>query len=348
MQRQRRSARTGVPSRWQGSPSRRHVSTASHVHGSEVIDGDVFVEGDYVHEGDYIDEGYVEGGYLGDSHCDSCGGGGCDGCDIGSSFCDGCAAPHRFCICFPSHGWVHAEYLLWFQSGMRLPPLVTTSPVPTARTDAGVLGLPTTSVLFGDNEVLTDDLSGFRIRFGWWLANFPGIGIEGEYVGLGETTENYFNQSSGNPIIARPFFNARDGAEDAELVAFPDVVSGSISADVTSQLDGAAFRFRRQLCCSSGCGFSELCCQTVPTSSRFDGTLGYRFWELDESLQVREQLQLLGTNDNGRFTILDRFETRNQFNGAELGLLWQGSSRLVVARHASPRRNRQRSPNRNH
>lgn len=304
-----RSARTGVPSRWEGKPSERHVSTASHAHG-EVIE--------------HLEGEYVEGEYFTDGGCDSCGGGGCDSCGVSDNFCGGCSAPRGFCICFPSHGWVHAEYLLWFQNGMRVPPLVTTSPVGTARTAAGVLGQPGTSVLFGDDELLGDDRSGFRIRFGWWLSSFPGWGIEGEYTGLGEQTESFFQQSTGTPILARPFFNVLTGLEDSELVAFPNVVSGSIAVDATSQFDGAAVRLRRQLCCSSGCGYSELCCQTVPTSSRLDATIGYRFWELDESLQTREQLQLLGSNDNGSFDITDRFSTRNQFNGAELGFLWQG------------------------
>lgn len=299
--------RTGVPSR---SPRRAPIQSASH---TEIIDG-----GEYI-----VDSG----------GCESCGGGcsdgscsvGCDSCSLGDS-CGTCSAPRGFCICFPSHGWVHAEYLLWYQSGMRVPALVTTSPVGTARTDAGVLGLPTTTTLFGGNDdTLSDERSGFRIRFGWWLSSFPNWGIEGEYTGLGEETESFFQQSTGTPILTRPFFNALDGRDDAELVAFPNVVTGSVAADISSSFEGAAVRLRRQMCCSSGCCFSNLTCASVPYSSRVDGTIGYRFWQLDESLQVREDLQLIGTaQQNGSFDIVDRFETRNQFNGAEIGILWQG------------------------
>lgn len=305
-----RGPRTGIPSRWRGSPSERRISTASH---EEVVhvDGEVILE-----------DGYYEDPVAG---CDSCGGGGCGDCGVSANFCDGCNAPNRFCICFPAHGWVHAEYLNWYADGMRLPAMVSTSTAGTARTAAGVLGQPATSVLYGANDdILSDSQSGFRIRFGWWLANFAGWGIEGEYAGLGEERESFFQQSTGTPILARPFFNVDDGAEDAELVAFPGVVTGSIAVDTTTQFDGAAFRFRRQLCSSSGCGYSEICCTTVPTSSRLDGSIGYRFWELDESLQTREQLQLQSTSQPGSFDIIDRFATRNQFNGVELGFLWQG------------------------
>lgn len=301
------SSRNRAPSRPRVNQDESRVTTASH--GSNI-----YSEGEIIYEGDYV----------GDAGCDSCSGGGCDSCGVSGGFCGSCSSPRGFCICFPSHGWVQAEYLMWFQDGMRIPAMVSTSPVGTNRTSAGVLGQPGTSVLYGNDDILTDDRSGFRIRFGWWLSNFPGLGIEGEYVGLGSTTESFFRQSTGTPILARPFFNARDGAEDAELIAFPGVVTGSIAVDATTQFDGAAVRLRKQLCCSSGCGYSQLCCQTVPTSSRLDMTLGYRFWELDETLQTREQLQLVSTTDTGSFDIVDTFITRNQFNGAELGFLWQG------------------------
>jgi hypothetical protein len=55
-----------------------------------------------------------------------------------------------------------------------------------------------------------------------------------------------------------------------------------------------------------------------------DGTIGYRFWDLSESLQMQERLTSQVTADPGSFVITDRFETQNLFNGAELGVLWQG------------------------
>lgn len=208
---------------------------------------------------------------------------------------------------------------------MRIPALVTTSnPSTTAQANAGVLGLATTSVLYGGNEILDNSWSGFRIRFGWWLAALPGWGVEGEYAGLGERTESFFQQSTGSPIIARPFFNTLTGKEDSELVAYPSVIGGSMAVDATSRLDGAAVRFRRQMCCTEGCGYSGITCQTVPTASRLDATIGYRFWELKESLQMQERLTSQLTSDPGSFNIIDRFDTRNLFNGAELGVLWQG------------------------
>ncbi|MEZ6136942.1 MAG: BBP7 family outer membrane beta-barrel protein [Pirellulaceae bacterium] len=276
-----------------------------------------------IHDEYIVDDGFASTG------CDSCGGGGCSSCNscdtgscgLGGGLCNTCSAPARFCICFPSHGWVHAEYLLWYQDGMRIPSLITTGGV--GQDNAGVLGAAGVSTLYGNNDILDEESSGFRIRFGWWLASFPGWGLEGEYVGLGEQRENFNATSDGSQILARPFFNVTTGEQASQLLSFPGQIRGRVDVDTTNKFDGAAFRFRRQMCCSSGCGFSELCCTTVPTSSRLDGTLGYRFWELKESLQVTEALTSL-TQPAGSFAITDRFETRNQFNGAELGVLWQG------------------------
>lgn len=305
----RAAPQTGVPSRWEGAPSERssrQVAPASHV---EVV------EGDYYGDGAYIDHGHVESG------CSSCGGGGCGSCSADMGLCNTCSVPRQFCICFPSHGWVHAEYLNWYQSGMNLPALVTSNNGTPARAAAGVL--PGASILYGGSDDYQDDyLNGFRIRFGWWLRALPGWGIEGEYAGLGENIESFYRNSTGSPVLARPFFNVLTGAEDAELVAFPGVASGNIGVTTTSQLDGAAVRLRHQICGNQGCGYSQLACQSVPTSSRFDFTIGYRFWELDESVMIRERLNSQTASE--AFDITDNFRTRNQFNGTELGVVWQG------------------------
>src|SRR6476659_9640207 len=49
--------------------------------------------------------------------------------------------------------WGGAEYLLWWVEGQRIPALVTTSPPGTPLAQAGVLGLPGTSALFGHSRM---------------------------------------------------------------------------------------------------------------------------------------------------------------------------------------------------
>lgn len=287
-----------------------------------------------------IHESYP-GGY-GDSSCDSmggcgCGGGGCDGgCDSMGS-CGGCGLggcstcgelitdrAWRPCVTLslPQSGWFSAEYLNWYQDGMDLPPLVTThnsNPLPNQQ-DAGVIGRGG-QVLFGGNDVLTDSFDGFRLRGGVWLDRCHTWGIGGEYFQIGEETERFARTSSGATILARPFFNINPATgparEDSELVAFPGVVSGTVISEATSQLRGAGIHVRKLFNCNEGCTSGLFCGCPGHFCSRQEVLVGYRYLDLEESLFEREILD--GQNPDANFDIFDRFETRNQFNGLDLG-----------------------------
>ncbi len=303
-QRSVRTARPGIPSRWTGKPSQRLISSASH--DEYVTEGEIVIDGDPIMED------------VHPSGCDSCGGGGCDSCSVSDSFCGSCSAPHRFCICLPAHGWVSAEYLLWYSSGMRVPVLASTGDAVAGA--GGAVGTSGFASLFGGDDILDEDRSGARVRFGSWLQRFPGWGIEGEYVGLSQETSDFFSRPGGtDPLLARPYFDVTTGSENSVVVSTPPNHTGSLDILVASDFDGGAFRVRHQLTSSQGCGYSELCCQTIPTSSRLDKTVGYRFWELDESITI-DHTSVVADN---AFAVRDLFSTRNQFNGAELGFLWQ-------------------------
>jgi hypothetical protein len=269
--------------------------------------------------------------------CASCGDDGCSSCEspLGFDLCNpGGFDGRQLCIALPSHGWVSVEYLMWYQAGMETPALVTTSPAGTARENAGVLfrnPATSTTLYGGDNDILSDRMSGTRVRFGWWFANNPMLGIEGEYLGFNTKTENFDSGLSTGvapqPILARPFYNALTGRNDSELVAFPNVLNGRVTTQATTKLDGAAVRFRKIMCCSSGCDFSPIACGPVPSQSRIDATLGWRFFQLKESLGITEDLSTFNRDPaqgGGDFLINDSFSTRNQFNGAELGFQWTG------------------------
>jgi hypothetical protein len=267
---------------------------------------------------------------IGASSCSdgSCASSGCDSCGLtcGTPFSFDLCNPggldgRMLCLALPSHGWTSVEYLMWYQTGLELPALVTTSPTGTAQAQAGVL--PNATTLFGgNNETLTDRLNGMRVRFGWWFVNNPKLGIEGELLGTSESRDNFDQSSTGTPILARPFYNVLTGMEDSELVAFPNVVSGRMQVEAASQFRGAAVRFRRMLCCNSGCKFSHVVCGPVPAQSRIDATAGWRYYQLNESVTMRETLT--GSSPAGSFVINDEFRTRNLFNGAEVGVTWQG------------------------
>ncbi len=297
------------------------VDMAPH---AEPIVADPYIqdEGQVVYEDDHFDHSeHVGCESCGDQGCSSCG----YGCGIyGNDLCNPLGFDgSRLCICLPSHGWVSVEYLGWTARGMNTPPLVTTSLAGTAQVNAGVL--PNATVLFGgNNQILDDNMNGTRVRFGLWSANRPNGGVEGELFGFGTQTQTFDQTSSGNPILARPFYNVVTGQQNSELVAFPNVLSGRVRVDATSKLDGAAVRFRRLLCCNSRTGLSWFRCDAVPVQTRLDCTFGWRYLQLRETLGITEDLTSLDNNNPGTFLISDNFRTLNQFNGGELGVNWQG------------------------
>lgn len=216
-------------------------------------------------------------------------------------------------------GWyVRAEYLYWWADGMQVPALVMTSPAGTPRADAGVLGEPGTSILFGNGGLNNDGQSGGRISFGKWLECYPGHAIEGDYWGLGTMNDGFFAQSQGNPILARPFFDINNARESAELVAFPAVVAGSVLVDPSTRVQGAGLRKRWQLCCCLECDPCNPCCCD---GWNVDWTAGYRFMRLDDSVVIREDLTSLDTTNPGSFLVNDQFATRNSFHGGEVGTI---------------------------
>lgn len=215
----------------------------------------------------------------------------------------------------PNRWWARGEYLLWRTDGLRTPSLVSTSPNGTAQVAAGVLDQGATTLFGGD--LLTADRSGGRIRFGTWLGDFRRFGVEGEYLALGDINESFVGNSTGDPILARPFFNALSNAEDSELVAFPGVVSGTFNADAQGSFQSAGVRLLWNLCQS---GEPIDLCSLERSEARLDLLLGYRFLRLDDSLQMREQLTSQIVTDPGTFDIRDNFATRNEFHGGEIGL----------------------------
>jgi Putative beta barrel porin-7 (BBP7) len=201
--------------------------------------------------------------------------------------------------------WVGAEYLWWAGKGDRLPPLVSSSPAGTPRAQAGVLGTPGAATLFGDEFFNNDLHSGGRLTVGLWLNDCRTWGVEASAFLMSPSGDQATFASSGNPIIARPFFNALTGLPDAELIAFPGLVAGAAHTSIDNTVWGGAIDALCNLCC--GC------------NGRVDVLVGYRFLRLSDTLTVLEDLTATvpaGT----RFQIADRFRTTNAFDGLQVGL----------------------------
>jgi hypothetical protein len=220
---------------------------------------------------------------------------------------DSCCDPCCNWGCIPPGFWGRAEYLGWWVRGSNTPALVTTSADGTPVGIAGVL--PGATVLFGNERINNQGRSGARFTLGYWADPCETLGIEDTFFFLGTENDPFFATSSGTPILARPFFNTSLGEQDAILVAYPQIVVGSIDITTSSKVFSNEVNLRRSLY-ADGC-------------RRIDVLAGYRFFQLSEYLHI--QTDTVAIDDPSvpagtAFGIRDLFNTRSQFNGGQLAL----------------------------
>ena len=213
--------------------------------------------------------------------------------------------------------WVEADYLLWWMKGDSLPPLVTTSPPGTIRNQAGVLGSPGTTTLFGDSHTNGELRSGGMITFGYWFDDCRTCGIEANFLMLESRNTGFNAASNGSTILARPFFDVVAGQQRSELIGFPGLVAGHVNvSDTSTGLLRAGAWFRQNLC--AGCN---------PCSSyRVDMLAGYRYLRLTDNLTIGEDLVSINPNNPNfvpvgtSLVVTDQFGTTNNFHGFDIGL----------------------------
>ena len=214
----------------------------------------------------------------------------------------------------PSWIWADGEaMLLWTNGSGSVPALATTSPDGTPFDQAGVLGLNTTSVLFGGD--LDDDADlGYRGMIGVWFDPQQTWGIAGRGLYFDHDTANFSAQSSGSPILARPFFDVDLNVQDALVVAYPGISSGSINIDGSTEIQGFELFLRKMLYYGYG--------------NRIDFLGGFHTTRVNDSLRINDVIVVEDTG--GVFPVGteietdDIFKTRNEFYGGELGLMAQG------------------------
>lgn len=240
------------------------------------------------------------------------------------------------------HAWVGIDYLNFWAKGNALPPLVTTSPLGTSQSDAGVLGESTTQILFGNNRVNTGNRPGGRIQFGYWLAEGEFLALDGHYYALESESTNYSRSSSFSPanansiILARPFFNAALDIQDSLVLAYPDFIAGGLSTDLSGSVNVSTSSDIQ----SAGFGLRHLLFVDFYKDHRSFLTGGYRFFKLDEDLSIAHRISpdggifLPGTF----FDSYDNFNTTNQFHGGYVGYLhdirrgrWSLQTNLQIA-----------------
>jgi hypothetical protein len=202
-----------------------------------------------------------------------------------------------------AHFYADAEYLLWWLKGENTPVLLTTS----SPQDFGVLGAPTTRILFGGSPINNDSRSGGRFTLGYWF-DCDGLGIE--LSGFFLEPQNTDVTASGFPVLGRPFFNVNSNVQFSQLVALPGVTVGNAVINAPSKLAGGELNFRCNVCCCD--------CYKINLLA------GFRYLDLDESIKITENIQGLSTAPppftNETITVFDRFATHNQFYGGQIGI----------------------------
>lgn len=205
---------------------------------------------------------------------------------------------------------VSADYLLWYTKRANLQPIVTagrfSDPIP------GALGQRGTQTLL-DNEGNTFQNHGFRLKLGYnfdpeWL-----YGIEGSFFLLESgNIRNVFSSSgaNGSLVVARPFYNVNLGVEDADPIAVPNVMSGSVTVEQPSRMYGADVNLRLNYIVDRSQG------------TRLTFLAGFRWLWLDETLRIQQESQDLpglGVVGN-RISLRETFGTTNDFYGGQFGV----------------------------
>jgi hypothetical protein len=215
------------------------------------------------------------------------------------------------------------DYLAWTVKGDRLPALVTTSPPGTPLAQAGMLGPPGTTVLFGDSSVNGGWRSGGRLRAGYWFDPQHRTGIEASFFGLQQASSGFSASSAGTPILARPFLDATTNLQSSSLIAFPGLLSGSVTANETSRLYGAGALYRQEIGSSAG-AFSD-----PWGTTRFSALVGYRFLHASDRLDISSTSTVSagGLIPPGTvFAPSDSFHASSNFHGLDLGIVGETSN----------------------
>ena len=210
--------------------------------------------------------------------------------------------------------WIRGEWLYMQIKNQPLPvPLVTQS----GAESFGIIGNPSTQVIFGGNDVYMHHFTGGRLTAGLTICCEPNFGIEASAFTTEKETVHFSAASdcNGNPVLARPFFDVCNGVENAIAISFPGAFAGSVTATVASQFWGGDFSF------------------TLGTmrNTWWSATLlaGFKYLEFDEQIQISQFSAVLpgGLAEVDGFPVLaptgiaivDQFDTRNQFYGGLIG-----------------------------
>ena len=236
----------------------------------------------YEPAGDYVPYENVAGGY----------------CD------DGCAVPPR------AYGSLEAMYI--WRKGGNYPPILTTSDA----ADRGILGNPSTQILWGDGNEHGSPRLGGRLTLGLWLDDYQNWSVGGRFFGAANQVVSYQTTSTDNPVLAYPVFNTNSGMQDAILVALPGNGTGAADntfVNISNKNEfymGDAF-LTKHLWTNNG--------------NRWDFIGGYTYVKMEDSFY--NDATYTNQDAGGSISVgdvvtySDRFDATNEFHGGHIGLM---------------------------
>lgn len=212
--------------------------------------------------------------------------------------------------------WFNTEYLVWWIRNNPLPaPLVTAAVPPFNSFNPGAVNDPSTKVLIGQERLDTDVRQGGRFTLGAWANREGSIGFEGNYFFLGRRTQQKSVSSDGgleSAVIGLVFSDASftpPAGMDAEVFvpfSIPGVSAGRAQIAIATVMNGFEVNSLINL---------------NRTENRVVNLIvGYRNLNVEDNLTLLAELNGLEFFPGLLIRFEDHFETRNRFNGGQIGL----------------------------
>jgi hypothetical protein len=202
------------------------------------------------------------------------------------------------------------EYLLWFNKNIpSLPPLVVADRV---QPENGTIQLTGQNLASIDFQLF----SGGRLSLGYFAGDCQTCGVETTWMTLFRRSLRLRIDSAS--FLGRSFFNTFTNTDDAFVVGFPNVASGTVNVVASSQTWGAELN-----------AWKNVVNEPITEQFRFDVLVGFRYLDLNEDLSITSATHfnpnLGNVNPNlaglasNVVTAADLFGTDNQFFGGQVG-----------------------------
>jgi hypothetical protein len=224
---------------------------------------------------------------------------------------------------------LRGEFLLYHVGKPNLNTVIaTTTNAPNLATSVGAIGEQGTTSLLGPGSYDYRQMNGGRFTTGFATGALPPIEISGFWIDKPALSllDVSSNGSANSAVLARPFrapnLPSLDGLGQQVVLSagFPGFLAGNINVAADLSMWGLETNAFFNLGTSDVAGV--------------DVIVGYRYSDLTESLAISNSLRSITNALNVSFnavnlaglpmgfttTASDRFKSRNQFNGATLGL----------------------------